>query len=425
MEYLKRIAEDAIQKKLGSSGAVLIEGPKWCGKTTTGAHLSKSVLHMDDPDRSRYYLTIADIEPSSLLNGDKPRLIDEWQLAPSLWNAVRYAADTQENMGQFILTGSSSPKEMPIGTHSGIGRISKVKMRTMSLYESNNSNGSVSLADLFDGKKPNGFNKGLNILELSELICRGGWPHALSLNKDDAFEVAFNYYDALMDFEINKPQENEEQLDPERAKKVLRSYARNVAQSNVLETLRKDCLIDSEDTFSTNTLYKYLSFFQRRFVFENSLAWNPNLRSKTAIRSSETNYFVDPSIGTAALGLGPKDLCNDIRSLGFFFENLAIRDLRIYADNLNGQVYHYRDKDGLECDAVIHLRNGDYGLIEIKLGGERLIEEGAKNLLSLASKIDTSLMKKPSFLMVLTGTEDIAFQRNDGVSVVPISCLKP
>lgn len=425
MEYLPRIADEILKTKLRTSGAVLIEGPKWCGKTTTGEHISSSVLHMDDPDKGRQYLSIADIEPTALLNGNSPKLLDEWQLAPSLWNAVRYEVDRRQQMGQFILTGSAVPKSLPTGSHSGTGRISAMKMRTMSLYESKESTGSVSLRNLFEGKNASGSGKSYSLLDIAHLICRGGWPQSLMLSKDDALCIAFNYFDAVVDFDIRRSEEYDGgRLNTQRAKRVLKSYARNIAQSATIETLRKDIIGSDESTFSTNTLYKYLNFFERIFVFENSHAWNPNLRSKTAIRSSDTNYFTDPSIGIAAMSLGPKDLINDPNTMGFFFENMAIRDLRTYAEALKGEVYHYRDKNGLECDAVIHLRNGDYGLVEIKLGGEKLIDEGAKNLLSLASKIDTDNMKVPSFLMVLTGKEDIAYKRPDGVNIVPISALK-
>lgn len=426
MSYLPRIADKILKTKLRSSGAVLIQGPKWCGKTTTGQNICKSEIHLDDPDRSTAYIKTAEIEPTSLLNGETPRLLDEWQLAPSLWNAVRYEVDRRGVMGQFVLTGSSLPKPLSNESHSGTGRISLFKMRTMSLYESNESTGCVSLGDLFNGKPATGQGKQYSLLDLAYLICRGGWPQALNLDKEDALEVAFNYVDAIINLDTERYRNiTKVKLDPFRVERVLKSYARNNAQSVANETIRKDAIGGENLTFSINTLNKYTKFLRSIFLFEESHAWNPNLRSKTAIRTSDTQYFIDPSIGTASLGIGPKDLLNDINTMGLYFENMAIRDLRTYAEALKGTIYHYRDKSGLECDAVIHLRNGDYGLVEIKLGGQNLIDEGAKNLLSLSDMIDTEYMKKPSFLMVLTGKEDIAYKRSDGVNVVPVSCLKP
>lgn len=427
-EYVNRIADDLLNDKLESTGAVLIEGPKWCGKTTTACHNAKSVIKMDDSEMSDQYLSMAQMEPLKLLEGETPHLIDEWQLEPKLWNAVRNEVDNRGEFGQFILTGSSVPKKLPSNIHSGTGRIIRMRMRPMSLFESKDSNGSVSLKDLFNNKEINGRNKKYTIDDLAYLICRGGWPLAINQKENIALKQAYNYYDAVINEDIiraGQDDDNEVRLDPERAKRVLRSYARNIAQDVSIETIRQDCIANDESSFSKESIYNYLNFLNRIFVLEDSKSWNPNLRSQTAIRSTDTRYFVDPSIGVAALEIGPSDLANDLNTMGLFFENLCIRDLRIYAESLDGQIYHYRDKSGLECDAVMHLKRGIYGLIEIKLGGTKLIDEGAKNLISLANKIDTSKMKSPSFLMVLVGKGDYAYKREDGVYVVPIGCLKP
>lgn len=421
-KYIKRIADEILANKLESIGAILIEGPKWCGKTTTAIYNSKSFIRMDDPEMANQYLEMAQLEPSTLLVGDTPHLIDEWQLEPKIWNAVRYEVDERGEFGQFILTGSSVPKKLDKSIHSGTGRIARMKMRTMSLFESGDSTGDVSLNELFNGRIPKATGKKFTINEIAYLICRGGWPLAINQNEKIALKQASNYYDSLINQDILRDEETK--LDIERAKRIIRSYARNLAQDVPMETIRKDVISNDEESFSSSTLYEYLSFLNRIFVLEDSRAWNPNLRSKTAIRSTDTRYFLDPSIGVASLDLGPNDLINDLNTMGLFFENMCIRDLRIYSDTLDGQVYHYRDKSGLECDAVIHLKNGDYGLIEIKLGGTKLIEEGAANLIQLANKIDTTKMKKPSFSMVLIGVGDIAYQRKDGVYVVPIGCLK-
>lgn len=426
-EYVNRIADDILKDKLESTGAVLIEGPKWCGKTTTAEHSAKSEIKMDDSEMSDQYLIMAQNEPLKLLEGDVPHLIDEWQLEPKLWNTVRSEVDNRGEFGQFILTGSSVPKKLSKNIHSGTGRITRMKMRPMSLFESLDSNGSVSLKDLFDHKIINGRANYCSIDDLAYLICRGGWPLAINKSKNIALKQAYNYYDALINEDIRRSQDMDDEikLDPERAKRVLRSYARNIAQDVGIELIRQDCIANDEKSFSKESIYNYLNFLNRIFVLEDSKSWNPNLRSKTAIRSTDTRYFVDPSIGVAALEIGPEDLVNDLNTMGLFFENLCVRDLRIYAEKLDGQIYHYRDKSGLECDAVMQLKKGVYGLIEIKIGGSRLIEEGAKNLISLACEIDTDKMKKPAFLMVLVGKGDFAYKRDDGVYVVPITCLKP
>lgn len=426
-DYIQRIVDKIIEKKLKTSGAVVIQGPKWCGKSTTAAHNSSSNIKMDSPDMEEQYKQMAEIQPSLLLQGDTPRLIDEWQLAPNLWNTVRAEIDRRRKFGQFILTGSAVPKKMKPGTHSGTGRFSWIKMRSMSLYETHESNGTVSLGDLFEGKKPSAIGPSYNLTDLAYLICRGGWPLALNDDKEIALAQAVNYYDAVINEDVVRASTDDDEikLDPNRAKRILRSYARNLAQQASIQTIRQDAIANDTESFSAESLYAYLSFLRRIFVLEDSSAWNPNLRSKAAIRTKETRYFTDPSIGTSALSIGPSDLINDLNTMGFFFENLCVRDLRVYADLLDGEVYHYRDSSGLECDAVIHLRNGKYGLVEIKLGSEAGIKEGANNLLKLEKKIDIEKMSAPAFKMIVVGKSNFAYQRNDGIYVVPIGCLKP
>lgn len=420
-KYMTRIADKIIIDRLEAKGAILIEGPKWCGKTTTGKHLAKSVIEMDRPDLTKQYQQMAELNPSALLAGEVPHMIDEWQIAPNLWNAVRYEVDQRDEFGLFILTGSSVSITLDSSMHTGTGRIGRMKMRPMSLYESKDSNGEVSLSALFKGEIINGTDTH-NLESIAYLICRGGWPKAIDASEKVALRQAIDYYDAIVYNDVNRVDGIKK--DSERMKKLLRSYARNISQQVSLELIREDILANDIESFGQNTLYSYLDSLKKIFVIEDSPAWNPNLRSKTAIRTTDTRYFVDPSIASVSLGLGPQDLINDLNTMGLIFENLCIRDLRVYADSLDGQIYHYRDKTGLECDAVVHLRNGEYGLIEIKLGGDSLIEEGARSLLALSNKIDTKKMKKPAFLMVLCGIAPFAYRRKDSVYVVPIGCLK-
>ncbi len=420
-EYMTRVSDKVLLDHLESKGAVLVEGAKWCGKTTSAKHIAKSVIEMDRPDKTLQYQEMARLKPSALLEGDVPHLIDEWQLAPTLWNAVRYEVDQRDDFGQFILTGSSVPPELDKSTHTGTGRIVRMKMRPMSLYESRDSNGQVSLGAMFEGSDISGSDDH-DINDISFYICRGGWPKAIGKSEKVSLKQARDYFDAVVNDDISRV--DGVKRDPERTKRLMRSYARNVSTQASLETIRDDLILNDTDTFDKETVYSYLNALKKLFVIEDSLAWNPNLRSKTAIRTTDTRYFVDPSIATASLGIGPKDLVNDLKLMGLIFENLCIRDLRIYADALDGDVYHYRDKTGLECDAVVHLRNGEYGLIEIKLGGDDLINEGAHNLITLSEKIDTDKMHKPAFMMVLCGIAPFAYKREDGVFVVPISCLK-
>ena len=420
-EYYQRVSDKVLLEHLESKGAVLIEGAKWCGKTTSAKHIAKSVIEMDRPDMTAQYQQMARINPSNLLEGEVPHLIDEWQIATNIWNAVRYEVDRRGEFGQFILTGSSVPAALDESMHTGTGRIVRMQMRPMSLFESKDSTGQVSLMDLFN-KKDISTVDNHSIDEIAFLICRGGWPAALNHSKKIALKQAFDYYDAVVNDDISRV--DRVKRDSERTKRILKSYARNVATQASLETIRSDVISNDVETFDKEALYGYLNALKRIFVIEDSPAWNPNLRSKTAIRTSDTRYFVDPSIAVAALGLGPTDLVNNLELMGLIFENLCVRDLRIYADALDGSVYHYRDKTGLECDAVIHLRNGSYGLVEVKLGGDQSINEGAESLLKLTSKIDTEKMKKPAFLMVLCGVAPFAYKREDGVFVVPITCLK-
>ena len=420
--YKARIADRILERKLEGKGAVLIEGPKWCGKTTTAEQRAKSILYMDSPEDFESNLRMVDISPRLLLEGESPRLIDEWQLAPKLWDAIRFEADHRHGTGLFILTGSAVPIDEKEMKHSGTGRFGWVTMRPMSLYESGESNGAVSLGTLFNSAGNIAVVNSLELEDIAFLICRGGWPFACSLKGNTALDQAFDYVEAVTKKDISRV--DKVRRSPTTARLLMRSYARNIGTQATLGTLVADMAPNEESSIDEKTASSYIEALKKIFVIEDSEAWNPNLRSKAAIRTSNTRYFVDPSIGTAILGLGPNDLINDLNTMGLMFESLCIRDLRVYADALNGQVFHFRDKYGLECDAVIHLRDGRYGIIEIKLGGDRLIEEGAKNLKGLAEKIDPDKMKQPSFLMVLTAVGKYAYCRNDGVYVVPIGCLK-
>lgn len=420
--YRKRIADDVLARKLEGKGAVLIEGPKWCGKTTTAEQIAASVLYMDEPERKTQNIAMSELNPKRLLTGAVPRLIDEWQLAPKLWDAIRFEVDHRGEPGQFVLTGSAVPADTKEITHSGTGRFTWLTMRPMSLYESGDSSGEVSLRALFDGVEEVDGASTLDIDRLAFLVCRGGWPQAVDMRDEVALDQAMDYYDAVVRSDINRA--DDVQKNPEKVRRLMRSYARNQGSQIPNTVLAQAVAANDEAPLSDETVASYVAALRRIFVVEDMPAWNPNLRSKTAIRSSDTRYYIDPSIAAAALGIGPNDLVNDLKTFGFLFETLCIRDLRVFADALNGAVYHYRDKDGQECDAVVHLRNGKYGLIEIKLGGDKLVEDGAESLKTMAVKIDTDKMQAPSFLMVLTGVGDYAYRRRDGVYVVPIGCLK-
>lgn len=358
-----------------------------------------------------------------MLKGNTPRLIDEWQIAPQFWDAVRNEVDKRSKEGQFILTGSAVPVSTNEIYHSGTGRMSWLKLRTMSLWESGDSSGDVSLSNLFKDIHTIDGASSIDIERLAFLICRGGWPKAAFMsNPKSALMQAEEYLEAVVRSDISRA--DGIKRDRELAIRLMKSYAQNQGTQSTISTFIADLTTNSVG-LSENTVYSYINALKRIFVIEDSMAWNPNLRSKTAVRTSDKRYFSDPSIATAALGLGPEDLINDLNTFGLMFETLCIRDLRVYADSIGGTVYHYRDKNGLECDAVIHLKNGKYGLVEVKLVGEKLIEEGASNLIKLAAKIDTDRMNKPSFLMVLTGVGQYAYKRPaDGVLVVPICCLR-
>ena len=421
--YHQRIADSLLNFKLHSKGAVLIEGPKWCGKTTTALQIAKSSILMQDQDNLKDYLELAQIRPSALLQGETPHLIDEWQVAPQLFDAIRYEIDKRDEFGQFILTGSATPYDISKINHTGTGRISRMTMRTMSLFESGESNGTVSLKEIFDGNTEVEGTSNIDLSELSYLICRGGWPKVVDI-KDQriALQQAIDYYDGVINSDISRV--DDIKRDPNRAARVLRSYARNIASQAKLSSITQDIKSNEEINFSDDTVSSYIKALKSIFVIEDSKSWNPNLRSKAAIRTTDTRYFLDPSIACAALGIGPQDLENDLNTFGLLFENLVVRDLRIYADAIDGKVYHYRDNLDLECDAVVQLRNGKYGLIEVKLGGEKLISEGIKSLNKLEEKLDTTKMKAPAFKMVITGVGKFAYKNKDGILIVPIGSLK-
>lgn len=420
--YKLRIADQLLLEQLEAAGAVLIQGPKWCGKTTTAAQAAKSVLYMDWPRELEKNLFLAEENPEALLEGEVPRLIDEWQLAPQLWDAARFTIDRRGKPGQFIFTGSAVPADKSKIHHTGTGRFAWLTMRPMSLWESGESNGKVSLLRLFAEQRDVAIAPDHSLSDLSFMVCRGGWPSSLNMKRTAALRQAQNYVNAVCESDISRVDNTVR--DATFARRLLRSYARHQGAQVPISTIYADLASSKEGSMSEETISSYITALKKIFVVEDMPAWSPNLRSKTAIRTSETRYFVDPSVATAALGIGPKDLENDLNTFGLMFETMAVRDLRVYAEALDGDVFHYRDKNGLECDAVIHLHNGSYGLVEIKLGGSKLEEEGAKTLKELAKKIDTTRMREPSFLMVLTGLGSYAYQRKDGVMVVPIGCLK-
>ena len=424
--YKRRILDSLLEKKLQAKGAVLIEGPKWCGKTTTAEEIAASKIMLAKPDIKEHFKSLLEIDTDAALAGETPMLIDEWQTVPKLWDAVRYTVDHRQAMGQFILTGSAVPdkdaeKERE---HSGTGRFAWLTMRPMTLFESGESNGTVSLGELFQAPEKILQKNALKLSDIAFLICRGGWPIAVGLPEEAALEQAFDYYDAVTKEDVTNV--DGVKRASERVQRLMRAYARHQGTQASIATLKGDLKNNDTTTLDEDTISSYLDALRKIFVVEDMPAWNPNLRSKTVIRTTDTRYFVDPSIATAALGLGPTDLMNDLNSMGFFFEAMCVRDLRVFAEALNGKVYHYRDKSGLECDAVVHLRNGQYGLIEIKLGGDSLIKEGAETLNELANQVDTTRMKSPAFKMILTATGEYAYRRpEDGIYVVPIGCLRP
>ncbi len=418
--YLKRILDGLLEERLLSSGAILIEGPKWCGKTASATKASKSQLYMEDPDKSLSYLKAADTQPSLLLQGDTPRLLDEWQTAPVLWDAVRFMVDQRGLPGQFLLTGSAVPKDNVV-KHTGTGRISRLMMRPMSLYESLESNGNISLKDLFDGKHKINCFSDLSIEQIALSISRGGWPASVGKSEKISLQLAIDYVEAIINADVSKVDDVEK--NPVRVRALMRSLARNISTVATIKTIRDDiALKDADTSLSDKTISQYLRALDRIFVTENLPAWNPVLRNKTAIRTSPKRHFVDPSIATAVMRLTPSRLLEDFNYFGFLFESLCARDIRVYSEAIDGQVFHYRDASNLESDLVVCLNDGRWAAIEVKLGAKE-IERAAKHLLELKARINTDKMKEPSFLMILTGTE-IAYQRDDGVLVVPIGCLK-
>lgn len=420
-KYKKRIADQLLSEQLEAAGVVLVQGPKWCGKTTTAQQAARSSIFLDNPATMKANLMLAEANPELILDGKTPRLVDEWQLAPTLWDAARFVVSQRGLPGQFIFTGSAVPADRSSITHTGTGRFAWLTMRPMSLQESGDSSASVSLGSLFKTGKAAGIAADIDVDRLSFLLCRGGWPGSLQLSDKAALLQADNYVDAVVNSDISRVDNTTRNAGF--AHKLLRSYARYQGAQVSLTKIADDILASGSNSFSVDTLYDYVNALKNIFVIEDMEAWSPNLRSKTAIRTSDTRYFIDPSIATSALGIGPDDLIKDLNTLGLVFETMAVRDLRVYADALGGKVYHYRDKNGLECDAIIHLRNGRYGLVEVKLGGDSLIDSGAKTLKALAAKIDTDKMNAPSFMMVLTGVGKYAYTRADGVTVVPISAL--
>ncbi len=417
-QYMKRIADDVLDTALEASGAVLVEGPKWCGKTRTAEERAASKLLMQDPDYTEAYLKAADTKPSLLLKGETPRLLDEWQVAPVLWDAVRFAVDQRGESGQFILTGSAVPKDNAV-QHTGTGRISRILMRTMTLYESLESSGEMSLQDLFNGTCEGGGISTLTIEKLAYVLARGGWPASVGEKESVAMRRVYDYVEAVINVDVSRVDGVEK--SPTRIRALMRSLARNISTMATLTTIRDDIAGD-EDTISEKTISSYLNALRRIFVVEDLPAWNPAMRSKTAVRTTPKRHFTDPSIATAVLRATPDSLLADFNTFGLLFESLCIRDLRVYAQAIDGEVFHYRDKNGLEADAIVHLKDGRWGAVEVKMGTKE-IEAAAENLKTLREKVNVDKMKEPSFLMVLTGTE-LAYRRKDGVYIVPIGCLK-
>ena len=423
--YKRRILDSVLERRFKSVGAILLEVIKWCGKTTTCEQFAKSVIYMDEPEKRDHNVLMSRIRPAEVLDGENPRLIDEWQIAPVLWDSIRYRVDHGNGCGLFLLTGSSVPENEDEMKHSGTGRFAWVKMRTMSLFESGESSGEVSLGALFDGADCTGAHPAASQLhEIADVICRGGWPVACGLKGDEAFDPAFDYLDAVVKRDISKVDGVSRNED--RARRLMRSYARLQGTQATASVIKTDLAANETGSFDDDTVYSYVNALKGIFAVEDMPAWCPNLRSKTPVRTSDTRYFADPSIATSALRIGPNGLMKDLKTFGFLFETLAVRDLRVYADAHLGDVRHYHDASGLECDAVVSLRDGRYGLVEVKLGGAPLIDRGAETLNKLSSRIDTTKMAKPSFLMVLTAIGDCAYRRpEDGVVVVPIGTLKP
>ena len=417
-EYIPRIADGVLARLLRESGAVQIKGPRWCGKTATAEQAAASCIYLQDPDQGANYLQLASTKPSLLLEGDEPRLIDEWQMAPQIWDAVRFAIDRGHGRGRFILTGSATPRKSEQPAHSGIGRIARMSMRTMSLFESGESSGDISLSSLFEGERDIGAIVNLDIEAIAHAICRGGWPEAvIEADRDVALSMARNYISQLLESDIEEMDGISRNKTWMRA--ILRSYARNVSTEASLSTIASDM---QGEPPSRDTVSDYVDALNRACVFDDLQAWNPRLRSKTAVRTSSTRHFCDPSLAAAVLGATPSKLLWDFETFGLLFESLCVRDLRVYIEALGGSVYHYRDKTGLEADAVLVLDDGRWALVEVKLGSGT-IDDAAKHLKKLADRIDADHEGQASFLMVLTGTPT-AYRRDDGVLVVPVGCLR-
>lgn len=419
LRYRPRIADSMLQRSLQSRGAVLIQGPKWCGKTTTAIEHCNSVLRLDEPASRNQNLALAEIDPGALLVGDTPRLLDEWQLAPTLWDAVRYEVDQRQAAGQFILTGSSVPARLDQAAHSGTGRIARMRMRPMSLQESEDSAATISLKQLFDGEAEPAHGPDSSIQDIAQVLCRGGWPQTIGQEPEIALLSAQDYLSEIVDSDISRV--DGANRNPVLARAILRSYARFSGQPAALTKVQAD--VEATTPINDKTLRSYLTALEQIFVIEDLPAWNPNLRSQTAIRSTATRHFVDPSIAAAALSTGPGGLIKDLNTFGLLFESLCIKDLRVYTDAIGGDVFHYRDKNGLEADAVVHLHDGRYGLIEIKLGGNSAIVDAKKSLRKLHGLIADSKMAEPSFQMVLTATGSYAFPDSEGIWIVPITTL--
>lgn len=426
--YRPRIADELLKDKLDAKGAVLVRGPKWCGKTTTAEQVANSVLYMSNPSSRKANIELAKIDPQLLLEGETPRLIDEWQIAPELWDAVRFEVDHRRKRGQFILTGSAVPLKRDVRetiTHSGTGRFAIIDMLPMSLYESGDSSGEVSLANLFTAPKLIKGSDHHTLKEIAFLTCRGGWPFAIveNMNEKAALSQARDYVDIVAEEDISRVDGIERNV--ERTRALLRSYSRLQGTQTPVSQITKDMAANDNDTITDVTTASYLNALRQIFVIRDMESWNPNLQSRTAIRTTPTRYFSDPSIAAASLRIGPDDLIRGLSYFGLLFETLCVRDLRVYAQALDGDVFHYRDSNGLECDAVVHLRDGRYGFVEIKLGGDKLIEEGCNNLLKLESIIDKAKMGEPSFKMILTAVGDYAYRNSKGIYIVPIGTLKP
>jgi len=419
VKYIKRVTDAIINEKLQGLGGLMITGPKWCGKTSTAKQFSRSEVYLDGSEDGENNIRIASINPSLLLEGETPRLIDEWQNAPSLFDAARREIDKRSASGQFIFTGSVTPPKNQ-RRHSGTGRFSYVRMYPMSLYESGESNGSISLADLFKGKPELGAASTISIEELVFCILRGGWPGTLHLNEKAAMNVAQDYIYSIENNEWIHSSDKRVKRHPEKIKAFLRSYSRNTATSASVETILKDVL-DTGGTISRGTADAYIRELQNLFVIDDQPAWSASLRSPTPLRQNPKKHLADPSLAAAAIGATKEKLLHDFNTLGYLFESLCVRDIRVYAAGNNATVSHYRDKTDLEVDIIVEKSDGAWGAMEVKLGSIQE-DEAAANLLKLASRIDTSKTGEPAFLAIITGGK-YPYIRDDGVYVIPIGCM--